>query len=86
MADPVLKSGAANDSAPKPVDPVLKVVPQPVAAKSRAGAAVGVFKQYRRIILLGVIPALAVIIGLTFYLMGAVTSRPTMRMSVHRKF
>jgi membrane fusion protein (multidrug efflux system) len=70
MADPVLKSGAANDSAPKSADPVLKVVHAPAAPQSRARAAVGVFKQYRRIVLLGVIPALAAIVALTIYLMG----------------
>ena len=70
MADPVLKSGAANNSAPKPVDPVLKVVPASAAKPSRARAAVGVFKQYRRVILLGVIPAVAAIVSLTLYMMG----------------
>jgi membrane fusion protein (multidrug efflux system) len=51
-------------------DPVLKVVPVEHGPSSRAKVAVGAFRRYRRIILLGLIPALAVIIGLTFYLMG----------------
>lgn len=68
MADPALK--ASPEPAPKPADPVLKVVPPPAAAKSRATRIFGVFRQYRRPILLIVLPALAVLAGLTFYLFG----------------
>jgi len=70
MADPVFKSGPANDPTPKSIDPVLKVVTAPAAQQSRARAAAGVFKQYRRLILLVVIPAIAAAIGLTVFLMG----------------
>jgi membrane fusion protein, multidrug efflux system len=59
MADPALK----------PSDPVLKVVPAPDATRRKASI-VGVFKQYRRLILLVVLPLLAAGIGLTVYLMG----------------
>jgi membrane fusion protein, multidrug efflux system len=68
MADPALKTNP--EPAPKPADPVLKVVPPPAAAKTRATKMVGVFKQYRRPILLLVLPALALLVGLGFYLMG----------------
>ena len=46
MADPALK--AAPEPAPKPADPVLKVVPTAPAATTRARAAraAGVFRQY----------------------------------------
>jgi membrane fusion protein (multidrug efflux system) len=70
MADPALKSESAPE-APRPADPVLKVVPPPAAkARSKASQALGMFRQHRRKILLVAIPALAAIIGLTFYLMG----------------
>jgi membrane fusion protein (multidrug efflux system) len=59
MADPALKTS----------DPVLKVVPAPDATRRKASF-VGVFKQYRRLILLVVLPLLAAGIGLTVYLMG----------------
>jgi membrane fusion protein, multidrug efflux system len=59
MADPALRTP----------DPVLKVVPRP-GADRRKVSFVGVFKQYRRIILLIVLPLLAAVIGLTVYLMG----------------
>ncbi len=59
MADPALKTS----------DPVLKVVPAPGATR-RKGSVVGVFKQYRRLILLVVLPLLAAAVGLTVYLMG----------------
>jgi membrane fusion protein (multidrug efflux system) len=70
MAEPVLKS---PDKPPeKPADPVFKVVPPKpeVMRRSRASAAVGVFKQYRRLILLVVVPAIAAVIALTVFLMG----------------
>ena len=50
-------------------DPVLKVVPRP-GAERRKVSLVGVFKQYRRVILLCVLPLLAGAIALTVYLMG----------------
>jgi membrane fusion protein, multidrug efflux system len=59
MADPALKTS----------DPVLKVVPAPDATHRKVSIA-GVFKQYRRLILLVVLPLLAAGIGLTVYLMG----------------
>src|SRR5262249_39888748 len=59
MADPALRSS----------DPVFKVVPRPDAERRR-GSVIGVFKQYRRLILLLVLPLLAATIGLTAYLMG----------------
>jgi membrane fusion protein (multidrug efflux system) len=59
MADPALKTN----------DPVLKVVPAPDATRRKASI-VGVFKQYRRLILLVVLPLLAAAAGLTVYLMG----------------
>src|SRR5262249_56161496 len=48
-------------------DPVFKVVPRP---KQRRVSLLGVFKQYRRLILLCVLPLLAAAIALTVYLMG----------------
>ena len=57
MADPALRSP----------DPVFKVVPRP---KQRRVSVLGVFKQYRRLILLCVLPLLAAAIALTVYLMG----------------
>ena len=69
MADPAFKSEPAAEQ-PKPADPVLKVVPPAAKARSKASQALGVFKQRRRMILLVALPALAVILGLTFYLMG----------------
>ena len=69
MAEPVLKK-TTDKSVEKPADPVLKVVPPKPAAATRARSMVGIFKQYRRIILLAVLPAIAAIIGLTFYMMG----------------
>jgi membrane fusion protein (multidrug efflux system) len=59
MADPALRTP----------DPVLKVVPRP-GAERRKVSLVGVFKQYRRVILLCVLPLLAGVIALTVYLMG----------------
>jgi len=59
MADPALRTP----------DPVLKVVPRP-GAERRKVSLVGVFKQYRRVILLCVLPLLAGAIALTVYLMG----------------
>src|SRR4029077_9343744 len=59
MADPALRTP----------DPVLKVVPRP-GAERRKVSLVGVFKQYRRVILLCVLPLLAGAIALTIYLMG----------------
>ena len=59
MADPALKTS----------DPVLKVVPAPDATRRKVSF-VGVFKQYRRLILLVVLPLLAAGVGLTVYLMG----------------
>ena len=59
MADPALRTP----------DPVLKVVPRP-GAERRKVSLVGVFKQYRRVILLCVLPVLAGAIALTVYLMG----------------
>jgi membrane fusion protein (multidrug efflux system) len=59
MADPALKT----------TDPVLKVVPAPGATRRKVSI-VGVFKQYRRLILLVVLPLLAAAVGLTVYLMG----------------
>lgn len=59
MADPALKAP----------DPVLKVVSRP-GADRRKVSSVGVFKQYRRVILLIVLPLLAAVAGLTVYLMG----------------
>ena len=71
MADPALKSEPAAEHQ-KPADPVLKVVPPKPAAKaaSKASQLLTLFKQRRRMILLVVLPALAVIIGMTIYLMG----------------
>ena len=57
MADPALRTP----------DPVFKVVPRP---KQRRVSLLGVFKQYRRLILLCILPLLAAAIGLTVYLMG----------------
>jgi len=57
MADPALRTP----------DPVFKVVPRP---KQRRVSLLGVFKQYRRLILLCVLPLLAAAIALTVYLMG----------------
>ena len=57
MADPALRTP----------DPVFKVVPRP---KQRRASLLGVFKQYRRLILLCVLPLLAAAIALTVYLMG----------------
>jgi membrane fusion protein (multidrug efflux system) len=68
MADPALKTNP--EPAAKPADPVLKVVPPPAAVNTRATRMVGVFRQYRRPILLIVLPALAFLVGLGFYLMG----------------
>ena len=59
MADPALRTP----------DPVLKVVPRP-GAERRKVSLVGVFKQYRRVILLCVLPLLAAAVALTVYLMG----------------
>jgi membrane fusion protein, multidrug efflux system len=59
MADPALRTP----------DPVLKVVPRP-GAERRKVSLVGVFKQYRRVILLCVLPLLAGVVALTVYLMG----------------
>jgi membrane fusion protein, multidrug efflux system len=59
MADPALRAS----------DPVLKVVPRP-GADRRKVSVIGVFKQYRRVILLLVLPLIAAAIGLTVYLMG----------------
>ena len=59
MADPALKAP----------DPLLKVVSRP-GADRRKVSSVGVFKQYRRVILLIVLPLLAAVAGLTVYLMG----------------
>jgi membrane fusion protein, multidrug efflux system len=59
MADPALRAS----------DPVLKVVPRP-GADRRKVSLIGVFKQYRRVILLLVLPLIAAAIGLTVYLMG----------------
>ena len=71
MADPAFKSEPAAEQPMKPADPVFKVV-QPPAAKagSRFSPLLGRFREHRRTILLVVLPALAVILGLTFYLMG----------------
>ena len=57
------------DSALRAPDPVLKVVPRP-GADRRKVSLVGVFKQYRRVILLIVLPLLAAVVGLTVYLAG----------------
>jgi membrane fusion protein, multidrug efflux system len=57
------------DPALRTPDPVLKVVPRP-GAERRKVSLVGVFKQYRRVILLCVLPLLAGAIALTVYLMG----------------
>ncbi len=77
MADPAFRAEMSADPATKSADALLKVVPPRRAATSRARAAtwraraaLGVFKQYRRSILLIVIPAVAAFAGLTFYLMG----------------
>ena len=59
MADPALRAP----------DPVLKVVSRP-EADLRKVSFVGVFRQYRRVILLIVLPLLAAIVGLTIYLTG----------------
>ena len=59
MADPVLKS----------TDPVLKVVPQ-AQTTTRRVSAFGVFRQYRRMILLVALPVLVALGALTVYLMG----------------
>jgi membrane fusion protein (multidrug efflux system) len=59
MADPALRAS----------DPVLKVVPRP-GSDRRKVSVIGVFKQYRRVILLLVLPLIAAAIGLTVYLMG----------------
>ena len=59
MADPVLRAS----------DPVLKVVPRAATERHKVSL-VGVFKQYRRIILLLVLPLLAAAVALTIYLMG----------------
>jgi membrane fusion protein, multidrug efflux system len=59
MADPALRTP----------DPLLKVVPRP-GAERRKVSLVGVFKQYRRVILLCVLPLLAAAVALTVYLMG----------------
>jgi membrane fusion protein (multidrug efflux system) len=67
MADPIHKS---SDASAKLADPVFKVVPAMPHVASRAQAAVGVFRQYRRLILLGVLPALAAAIALSVYMMG----------------
>ena len=64
MADPGFKHGEA-----KPADPVLKVVPPAPAVVSKSQA-LGVFRQYRRFILLVAIPLAAAIVGLTVYLLG----------------
>jgi membrane fusion protein (multidrug efflux system) len=69
MADANFKSGP-SDAAAKAPDPVLKVVPVTPPARSRAKAAVGMFKQHRRLVLLAIIPAFAAIVALTIYLMG----------------
>src|SRR4051812_48616257 len=71
MADPALKTGPAQQ-AHKVADALLKVVPTAPAANTRARAAraVGVFRQYRRPILLVALPALAAAVALAFYLMG----------------
>lgn len=71
MADPALKPDPSAEQPAKPTDPVLKVVPPPAAkAGSRVQQLLGSFRQRRRTILLVVLPALALILGLTFYLMG----------------
>jgi membrane fusion protein (multidrug efflux system) len=67
MPEPVLKS---DEMPAKTAEPVLKVVPAGPTVSSRAKVAAGFFRRYRRVVLLGMIPALAVIIGLTIYLMG----------------
>jgi membrane fusion protein (multidrug efflux system) len=59
MADPALRTS----------EPVFKVVPRP-GADRRKVALIGVFKQYRRIILLLVLPLLAAAAALAVYLMG----------------
>ncbi len=71
MADPAFKTEGPDPSG-KPNDPVLKVVPSKPAADTRARAAraVGVFRQYRRPILLILLPGIAAMIALAFYLMG----------------
>jgi membrane fusion protein, multidrug efflux system len=71
MADPALKADAAEPAA-RAADPVLKVVPQrpAVITRARATKLIGVFKQYRRVVLLFVIPAIAALTALTIFLMG----------------
>jgi membrane fusion protein (multidrug efflux system) len=71
MADPALRSDIAEPAA-RSADPVLKVVPPRPAVTTRYHAAklIGVFKQYRRLMLLIVIPAIAAITALTIFLMG----------------
>jgi membrane fusion protein (multidrug efflux system) len=70
MADSVLKSGAAADQTAKAADPVFKVVPPKPASASRASIAASLFNQYRRLILLVVIPAIVATAALTIYMMG----------------
>jgi len=55
------------DPARRTPDAVVKGVPRP---KQRRASLLGVFKQYRRLILLCVLPLLAAAIALTVYLMG----------------
>src|SRR5689334_1670787 len=72
MADPAFKKGQAPaEQAQKVAEALLKVVPPPAAkTRARAARAVGVFRQYRRPILLVALPALAAAVALAFYLMG----------------
>jgi len=63
MADPVLKFPAEQKGNP----PALPPKPQAKPRRRRVGAAL---RRYRRVLLLVVLPLVAVIAGLTFYLNG----------------
>jgi membrane fusion protein (multidrug efflux system) len=70
MADPAFKTEMPEPAA-RPVDPVLKVVAPPrPQVSTRARKLLGVFKQYRRVFLLVVVPAIAAVVALTVFLMG----------------
>jgi len=69
MADPALKTGGSEPAA-KPAEPVLKVVPPQPVRRASAARLVGVFRQYRRIMLLVVIPAIVAVVTLAVFLMG----------------
>src|SRR5438270_12707283 len=63
MADPVLKFPAEQKASPP-------LQPGPTAAAQPRGRLLGGLREYRRFLLLVVLPLIAIVGGLTFYLSG----------------